>query len=394
MPRLFGDSQRRWWSYAITAFVVLVPALVMFDTLPGRTLRHKIALAIADDVMPAPVVRTALPPEVEPASVPADFGNVEAIYLGCNELVQYHQAALVRIVKSLQGRVHVIGLVDDAQQAAAVRRLITEAGLSEDAIELVTMPLNGMWIRDYGPMFARMGDQSLVILDTQYVQRDRSMSDQAPAKIAARMRLPVVQVPLTLEGGNLLSNGQGLLVTTTALLHRNIDRGYDIPAIGRILRDYYGVKTWVYLDALVGEPTGHVDMFVTLLAPNLAVVGQLDPSEDPVNAHFLDTAAATLAKVNTPQGPMQVVRMPMPTHRDGIWRSYTNVVMANGVILVPSYPDVSPEMDRQVLDQYCRLLPDWKVVGVNASNLITRRGALHCVTVHVPATARPAVTRY
>ena len=33
---------------------------------------------------------------------------------------------------------------------------------------------------------------------------------------------------------------------------------------------------------------------------------------------------------------------------------------------------------------YRRLLPDWEVRPVDATSLITRNGALHCVTMNLP----------
>ena len=32
-----------------------------------------------------------------------------------------------------------------------------------------------------------------------------------------------------------------------------------------------------------------------------------------------------------------------------------------------------------------RLLPDWKVVGIDCSKLIVKRGALHCISRQVPS---------
>jgi agmatine/peptidylarginine deiminase len=126
-------------------------------------------------------------------------------------------------------------------------------------------------------------------------------------------------------------------------------------------------------------------MFATFTAPNVAVVGSYDRTEDPDNSDILNDAARVLAGQKTPHGDMKVVRIPMPPHADGIWRSYTNVIFANGVLLVPQYPDVSPELDKKALEVYAGLLPDWKIVGIDARTLITKRGALHCVSINVPA---------
>jgi agmatine/peptidylarginine deiminase len=76
--------------------------------------------------------------------------------------------------------------------------------------------------------------------------------------------------------------------------------------------------------------------------------------------------------------------MPMPSRRDGLWRTYTNVIYANGMVLVPQYPDYCPDLDARALEVYRKLLPDWQVVGIDASSIIQKRGSLHCISLNVP----------
>jgi agmatine deiminase len=90
----------------------------------------------------------------------------------------------------------------------------------------------------------------------------------------------------------------------------------------------------------------------------------------------------------TRQGPIDVVRIPMPSHSDGNWRSYTNVIYANGVVLVPQYPDTNPDLDKFALNVFREAMPDWKIIGIDCSKLIAKRGALHCVSRNIPSLGR------
>ena len=225
-------------------------------------------------------------------------------------------------------------------------------------------------------------------LDAIYGRQDHPPDEWVPRYLAGYFRLPVVDVPLRVPGGNLLANGEGWVFTTSQLIEFNAKDGYSQTEIGEILGRYYGATNWVVLKPLVGEPTQHVDMFLTLVAPDVAVLAQIDPEVDPVNARLLDDAAAQLAKVKTRSGPIKVVRVPMSSHEDGNWRSYTNVIFANGTLLVPTYPDVSPDMDRKALEIYSELLPEWRVVPVDASSIIQNHGSLHCISVNVPPLGR------
>jgi hypothetical protein len=187
-----------------------------------------------------------------------------------------------------------------------------------------------------------------------------------------------------MEGGNLLTNGAGLGVATTALLEKNFRQGQDHSSIARLLREHLGIQDLMYLNALVGEETGHVDMFLAFLAPDRVVVAECDPKADPENARILDETADALARVQTDRGPMRVNRIPMTPSADGVWRTYTNVIFANGVLIVPTYSTVDPAIEQKALQVYRRLLPNWKVVGVNADALAAQGGSLHCVSLNIP----------
>jgi agmatine/peptidylarginine deiminase len=188
-----------------------------------------------------------------------------------------------------------------------------------------------------------------------------------------------------LDGGNLLSNGQGLLLATTALLDENLPHDCDEAKVRAILGEYLGGAHVEFLEPLVGEPTGHVDVFAVFTGAQTVVVGACDPVIDPLNAQILDGNAARLAGLHLKNGPLRVVRVPMPPKDDGVWRTHTNVIFANGTLLVPIYPGVDPDGERVALDTFARLLPRWDVVGIDASALIECDGALHCISMNVPA---------
>ena len=332
-----------------------------------------------------PAARPPSPAALPPAG---EFERGTGLIVGCNELVRYHPEVFAGMVRSLPSSLPVIGLVGSRDELDILRRALEKRGLAARPVNCLLLPINSMWVRDYGPLFVRRADGSVVVADPEYSEvdsaGDRPQDDDMPRHLARLLRLPAVALPLRLEGGNLLSNGDGLAVTTTALIARNADRGYDVRAIGRILADRLGFRSWTYVRQLVGEPTGHVDMFVAFLAPNVAVVGRLDPAVDAENAEILDDAARLLDGAPTSRGPVKVHRIPMPPVRDGEWRSYTNIVLAGGTVLVPTFSDVDAATQNEALDLYARLLPGWKVKGVCADSMSEKRGLLHCVTINVP----------
>jgi agmatine/peptidylarginine deiminase len=316
--------------------------------------------------------------------MPADFEKQSAILLGFNELYPYHPRVLFELCAALIDKIALVGIVEDEEQRKQVITLLCDWGLPAHLLHFVSLPVKGMWVRDYGPAFVRGRDGSITILDAEYLEIDRREDDKAPSELAALLRLPVSPVPLICEGGNLLSNGQGLCVSTTALAARNAQRGYSPQMVCDVLGKYYRFRQVTLLKALLSEPTGHIDMFATFVSPNVVVVGQYDPKIDPVNADILDENARILSQVRTAFGPLRVVRIPMPSNRGGIWKTFTNVIYANGTLIMPTYGASELEAQKEAMATFSRLLPDWEVVGVDATTVIKQRGSLRCVSINIP----------
>jgi agmatine deiminase len=317
-----------------------------------------------------------------------EFSDTGTLILGFSELVEHHPQTLVDIVAALDGRVPIVGVVANDVQYQRVHEVLKNGRAPMTNLDVVQVPLIGMWMRDYGPAFVRLPDGRFMVLDAIYGREDHAPDEWVPRYLAGYFHLPVVDVPLRVTGGNLLTNGEGWVFTTSQVVEFNARDGASQNDVAQVLARYYGATDWMVLKPLLGEPTQHIDMFVTLVAPDTAVISRIDEKVDPVNAKRLDEAAAQLASVKTRSGPMKVVRVPMPAHEDGKWRSYTNVIFANDTLLVPTYPDVSPKMDRESLRIYSELLPERRIVPIDASSIIQRNGSLHCISVNSPVIVR------
>ncbi|MCO6458148.1 MAG: agmatine deiminase family protein [Pirellulaceae bacterium] len=312
--------------------------------------------------------------------LPGEFERQGALLLGSRELLTQMPDVFSDIVEATQNHVEIIALVNDQDEAELVRRVLQRREIAAP-VHLVAVSHNTMWARDYGPLAVELDGRALII-DSAYGQLARPQDDHVPHALAGQWRLPLIQTPLILEGGNLLSNGQGLCVATRKLVDDNLLLMNEL-LIEQWLARIFGATTTVFLEPLAGEATGHVDMFAAFAAPDVVVVGAYDPLVDAENAAVLDRNAERLAQVEVRGKPLRVVRVPMPARDDSLWRTYTNVVFANGVLLVPAYPGRDDEGRRQALETYSRLLPGWRIVPVDASPLIACGGALHCITMNL-----------
>jgi agmatine/peptidylarginine deiminase len=316
---------------------------------------------------------------------PGDFEFHAALIVSLTELLGYSPQTVVELIDAVVDRMPVVAIVQGEEQRRHAVTLLTDWGLPVHSIYFVFMPV-GTWTRDFAPSFVRWTDGDVVILDAEYRFEGRANEDVVPRALASLLKVRRRAVPLVLEGGNLLSNGWGLCLTTTALVEVNRVHGrpYDAGQVRAILDEYYGFSQAVMLEPLTEHKTLHVDMFATFTAPDCVVVGACDPRAEPAAAEALDRNAEILRRVRTRGQPLRVERIPMPTFDGRLCRTYTNVVYANGRLLVPHYPDVDAGVEREVVGTYRRLLPGWEVVQIDCGPLTAGGGALRCMTAHVP----------
>jgi agmatine/peptidylarginine deiminase len=330
-------------------------------------------------------LRTSPLPDVR-GVLPGEFERCDGLLLAPDmESDEAERRALLEVIAQASKHVQVYVLVQDRAHQEALAQAIQGLALQGD-VRFLDAPFHSTWVRDYGPLVVKSFEGGYEMLDFDYAPgyhaRDRQLDDWVPSAVAKALGFRLVSVPLSLEGGNVLSNGAGLCLTTTHLQSVNPDCSER--DVARVVRRFLGGQQLVILEPLVGEATGHVDMFCTFTAPDTVVVAQCDPADDADNAAVLNRNARVLSGVKTHCGPLKVVRVPMPPRtKEQRWLTYTNVVYANGLLIVPSYRGAAKDLEEQALATYRRLLPGWKVVSVDATPLVSKLGSLHCAALNL-----------
>ena len=93
-----------------------------------------------------------------------------------------------------------------------------------------------MWVRDYGPFFLTQGKEGPAsVIDYAYTQPNRDYGELFGTTFAGTFGYEFARAELSFEGGNLLTNGDGLCVTTNTIAAQNASRGYDETQIGNVL---------------------------------------------------------------------------------------------------------------------------------------------------------------
>eukprot|EP00913_Durusdinium_trenchii_P009001 g8467.t1 len=340
--------------------------------------------------------------------MPGEFEKTESVLLGWEQEDADIQHLQLQMIGAISKQTKVLLLVRTVGEHQAVLKTAQKLAIPLDAVTIRKIPFNSIWARDYGPLFVRkplplsvskgnagkapLGPppKRFVVVDTEYPDVERPDDDAIPDVLGRMCGFPVHTIPVSLQGGNLLSNGAGLYLTTRKTLTENALFDRKNADVIRGLKSALGASELIFLEELIGEPNGHVDMFATFVSATTVVVGEYQAKDDAVNAAILDRNAARLARVRTPFGPLKVVRIPMPKRKLDIWPTYTNVLRANGVMLMPVYPGVDPAAEAKARAVYKKLLPKIKIVEIDCMNVIDTGGALHCMTMNLPV-APPSV---
>jgi agmatine deiminase len=256
-----------------------------------------------------------------------------------------------------------------------------------EAVEIAELALDDSWLRDCGPVYVHGDDGRRIAVHFQFNAWGEKFPpwdrDAAVGRlIAQRLGDPVREAPLVLEGGSILTDGQGTLLTTEqCLLNPNRNPSLSREQIEAALRDHLGVQRfiWLGLGLLEDRDTdGHVDLIASFIEPGRALL-QSVPQDNPNFEHCEENRARLRA------AGISVTEMPfLPYDQvagERIAASYLNFYICNGAVIVPV---AGAETDPDALRIIAAAYPDRELVAVPGLVLAFGGGGPHCITQQVP----------
>jgi agmatine deiminase len=262
------------------------------------------------------------------------------------------------------------------------------AGCGE-GVEVVELPLDDSWLRDCGPIYVYDGDRRRVAVHFRFNAWGEKFSpwDRDAAVgglIAERLGDKVVRADIVLEGGSILSDGTGTLLTTEqCLLNPNRNPELDRVGIEDALRRYLGVERIVWLgEGLVEDrdTDGHVDLIAAFATPGKVLL-QTVP-EDNVNFDRCEDNRARLSVAG-----IEVVELPFLPYvevaGEPVAASYMNFYICNDAVIVPV---TGADTDAAALALIGGEYPSREVIPVPGAVLAYGGGGPHCITQQVPRT--------
>ncbi|HQY50860.1 MAG TPA: agmatine deiminase family protein [Ignavibacteria bacterium] len=321
-------------------------------------------------------------PPPTPVRTMAEWEEVQGVIVAWTS----YTTIIRQIVDYVQDECQVFIVCSDSN---SVKTFLTSGGVPLVNLRFIVAPFNSVWCRDYGPWAAYSGiSDSLKIIDWIY-NRPRAQDDLVPTAFANYTNLPIYEATvapnnLIATGGNLMVDGNGTAFSSKLIIDENPTKTES--QIDGIMNSYLGVSRYIKMNTLPYDEIHHIDMHIKLLDEETLLVGQYPPgvADGPqieANLQYV------LNNFQTCYGrPYKVVRIPMPPSSGGQYPpssnyfTYTNSVFVNKTIIVPIY---GLAQDSTALRIYRENLPGYRVVGLNASQMISALGAIHCITKEI-----------
>jgi agmatine deiminase len=278
-------------------------------------------------------------------------------------------------------------------------------------VKVAELPSNDAWMRDCGPTFIVNGKGDVRLVNWKFnawggLYTDWRLDDLVPKKVAELEGVGYYNAPLILEGGSIHVDGEGTLLTTEeCLLNQNRNPHLNRSQIENYLREYTGAEKILWLGAGVyhDETDGHVDNIACFLRPGLVALTWTDNHNDPQYpiskdaydrlTRFTDAKGRGLVvlKVHQPDpvlitaeesAGVAVMKGTYPREAgDRMAASYINFYTCNGGIVMPTFNDPH---DKLAINTLQKAMPDRKVVGVYAREILLGGGNIHCITQQQP----------
>src|SRR3989344_3934880 len=336
-------------------------------------------------------------------SMPAEWENHDAIWLTWPHdettfpnRMDEAEKAYISIIKSIHQSENVNLLVLNQVVKNKITELLKKENVDLSKVHFYIQNYADVWFRDYGPTFVvNRKEKKLAMVKWDFnawgnKYDELKKDNKIPFQMNKKMKLPLFEAGIVLEGGSIDVNGNGTLLTTEqCLLNRNRNPNLSKEEIENYLKEYLGARHIIWLkEGIAGDDTdGHIDDIARFVNPN-TVLCAFEENEDDENYGILKENYDILMNSKDENGnKLNVIKIPMPGYvkDDGGKRlpaSYANFYISNKVVLVPIF---NHENDAKALGIIQKCFPNQKIVGIGCRDLVYGLGTLHCISQQQPS---------
>ncbi|MFO0840129.1 MAG: agmatine deiminase family protein [Phycisphaerae bacterium] len=331
-------------------------------------------------------LRGSTPPPTGPVRCVAEYEPMDGLLIAW-EGPTAHLNILAQIARyaTTTGAANMYCVLDTTSEQTSASATISAAGADMSRVKFLVRTTDTIWIRDYGPRYILEGN-CRAIVDHIY-NRVRPNDDIFSAFFATYKGHTLYEIPLTHGGGNFHLDALGRSNATRLVVNEN--PGLSETQIHNLWQSYQNVDTTLY-DGFPTtiDSTQHIDMWMQVAADNVVLISDFGTPTPGTALATADTICEGAATLLGSRG-YTVHRLPALSS-GGTHYTFTNSVMCNNVVMIPSYASFTTQ-STQALNTWRAAVPGKTVVQINCDGIIASAGALHCIVMHVPLAPGGAV---
>ena len=306
-----------------------------------------------------------LAPPPEPIRNIAEFERMEGV------LIRYPFGISYQIIAEMSEDVIVTTIVLDESEKTYVLSQYQNYGVNLNNCEFLIAPSDSYWTRDYGPWFVFNGDDELSVIDFLYNRPSRPNDNAIPSAYASDQGFPYYYMPLEHTGGNYMTDGQGISVSTDLVWSENSE--YTHEEIEEIVNDYLGITTYHVVPDALGQYIKHIDCWAKYLSPDTIMIIEVSPSHSQYDE--IEEAVEYFENQTSCYGTLYNIER-VYTH---LSEPYINCLILNDKVLIPI---TGSQWDAGAITSYQNAMPGYEVLGFAGSWAST--DALHCRAKGLP----------
>jgi agmatine deiminase len=291
--------------------------------------------------------RSTAPP-IDPPRNPAEWEPMTGA------IIRWPLGIPVSLIAEMSEDLEVYTIVANSSEQASATATYSSGGVNMSNVFFIMAPTNSIWTRDYGPWFIFDGAGNYGIVDHVY-NRPRPLDDLIPGVIGTEWGVPVYGMDLTTTGGNHMSDGLGMSMSTRLVYDEN--PGMTHREVDAMMKDYLG-NDYTVLEYIESGGIHHIDCWAKFLDPTTILIKDVSPGHPSYD--LLNARAAYLATQTSAWGePYTIVRVYCP-----YGTAYTNSIILNDKVFVPIF---SSSWDDSALQVYQQAMPGYEVLGFYGS---------------------------
>ena len=283
--------------------------------------------------------------------------------------------------------------IGEGYYGAAVMAWLDAHGIDLAKIRPLPGPIGDSWARDYSPLYGvdiYSGEPvahkfTFAAFWPEYRAKNRSIVE-IDDNFILKEGFRVYRSEIKLDGGAILTDGNGTYIITRRILNDN----QDVTNLYAKLESWLGADRLLVVDEEPDDILGHINHF-KLISPQKIIVGRPDRAGTKVYQYL-----AKMSKLFEKSG-YEVIHIPSPQgfdHRlpggDNTHTAlYANSLMMNKRILVATFNQEGLEAyNEEALMVYQRALPDYEVIPIEATLQTNAGGAINCSSKEIPDISR------